>query len=104
HTSPCAALVLPPFPPRRSSDLGGEHLGFIGVAHDITEWKLAEDALRAVNATLARNVEDRTGDLQAALARLRDETAERERAEEARSEEHTSELQSRENLVCRLLL
>src|SRR5690606_41318573 len=29
---------------------------------------------------------------------------ERQRAEDERSEEHTSELQSRENLVCRLLL
>src|SRR5690606_41311698 len=32
------------------------------------------------------------------------EEAEAEKAEAERSEEHTSELQSRENLVCRLLL
>src|SRR5690606_41505838 len=37
------------------------------------------------------------------LRRLRLRTTS-ENAEQARSEEHTSELQSRENLVCRLLL
>jgi PAS domain S-box-containing protein len=56
--------------------VGGEHVGFIGVAHDITEGKEAE-------AALERRVEERTGELRAALDRLRDEVAERERAEEA---------------------
>src|SRR5690606_41037617 len=37
-------------------------------------------------------------------ARLRDRLAGVSRLEVRRSEEHTSELQSRENLVCRLLL
>jgi signal transduction histidine kinase/ActR/RegA family two-component response regulator len=62
---------------------GGEHIGFIGVAHDITESKQAESALRNVNETLERRVEERTADLRAALDRLRDEVADRERAEEA---------------------
>jgi PAS domain S-box-containing protein len=62
---------------------GGEHAGFIGVAHDITEAKLAETALRDINEVLERRVEERTADLSAALDRLRDEVAERERAEEA---------------------
>ncbi|MGQ0588807.1 MAG: PAS domain S-box protein [Sphingosinicella sp.] len=55
---------------------GGEHVGFIGVAHDITEWKLATE-------TLAKNVAARTEELSKALDRLQAEVAERERAEEA---------------------
>ncbi|MDQ4087458.1 MAG: PAS domain S-box protein [Pseudomonadota bacterium] len=62
---------------------GGEHIGFIGVAHDITENKLAEQRLREMNDTLERRVEERTADLRTALERLREEVAERERAEEA---------------------
>ncbi|WP_114952717.1 hybrid sensor histidine kinase/response regulator [Sphingosinicella terrae] len=62
---------------------GGEHAGFIGVAIDITDAKEAEAALRDVNETLERRVEERTADLRAALDRLRQEIAERERAEEA---------------------
>jgi len=48
---------------------GGEHIGFIGVAHDITEAKNAERALRALNETLEKRVEA--------------EVAERLRAEDA---------------------
>jgi PAS domain S-box-containing protein len=55
---------------------GGEHIGFIGVAHDLTEWKLGTEALEA-------RVEARTSDLRLALDRLQAEVAERERAEEA---------------------
>ncbi|HEX8640431.1 MAG TPA: PAS domain S-box protein [Allosphingosinicella sp.] len=62
---------------------GGEHIGFIGVAHDITESVVAEQRLREMNETLERRVEERTADLRDALERLRDEVAERERAEEA---------------------
>ena len=62
---------------------GGEHLGYIGVAHDITEAKEAEAALRDVNETLERRVEARTAELREAVDRLRDEVVERERAEEA---------------------
>jgi len=61
----------------------GEHEGFIGVAFDITEAKLAEAALRELNETLEKRVGERTADLSAALERLRSEVAERERAEEA---------------------
>lgn len=61
----------------------GEHEGFIGVAFDVTDSKLAEAALREMNETLERRVGERTADLTAALERLRSEAAERERAEEA---------------------
>jgi PAS domain S-box-containing protein len=62
---------------------GGEHIGFIGAAHDITDAKRAEQSLRELNETLERRVAERTADLRAALDRLQDEIAERERAEEA---------------------
>ena len=62
---------------------GGEHVGFIGVAHDITASKRAEEALREANDSLERNVAERTADLKAALDRLQAEMGERERAEEA---------------------
>ncbi|HZG09576.1 MAG TPA: PAS domain-containing protein [Allosphingosinicella sp.] len=61
----------------------GEHVGFIGVAHDITELKHAEAALREVNETLEKRVAERTGDLSAALDRLQAEVGERLKAEEA---------------------
>jgi PAS domain S-box-containing protein len=62
---------------------GGEHVGFIGVAHDITELKEAEAALREMNETLERRVAERTADLTEALNRLQSEVGERLRAEEA---------------------
>ena len=61
----------------------GEHIGFIGVAHDITELKVAEATLRVMNETLEKRVDERTADLSAALDRLQAEVAERQRAEEA---------------------
>jgi PAS domain S-box-containing protein len=62
---------------------GGEHIGFIGVAHDITYSREAEAALREVNETLEKRVAERTADLSAALDRLQAEVGERLRAEEA---------------------
>jgi PAS domain S-box-containing protein len=61
----------------------GEHVGFIGVAIDVTEAKHAEAALREVNETLERRVDERTADLSAALLRLQAEVGERLKAEDA---------------------
>ncbi|WP_158266582.1 PAS domain S-box protein [Allosphingosinicella deserti] len=61
----------------------GEHVGFIGVATDITEAKEAEAALREVNETLEKRVTERTADLSTALNRLQAEVGERLKAEEA---------------------
>jgi PAS domain S-box-containing protein len=47
---------------------GGEHIGFIGVAHDITASKDAERTLTEVNETLERRIEDRTRQLAASEA------------------------------------
>lgn len=63
--------------------LSGTIRGFIGVAHDVTEAKEAEIALRDLNETLEGRVAERTADLSAALARLQEEVEERERAQEA---------------------
>jgi PAS domain S-box-containing protein len=41
-------------------DASGRHAGFIGVAHDITAGKVAEDDLRRLNETLAIEVDRRT--------------------------------------------
>src|SRR5690606_40423678 len=68
------------FPTRRSSDLGG----LMEDVTDETAWR--ERALRA---------EKELGDAWEVVGAFRTGY---------RSEEHTSELQSRENLVCRLLL
>jgi PAS domain S-box-containing protein len=41
----------------------GEHAGFIGVAHDLTESKEAERELTRLNETLERRIEERTSQL-----------------------------------------
>ena len=46
----------------------GEHIGFIGVAHDITASKEAERALTELNETLEQRIEDRTRQLAATEA------------------------------------
>ena len=46
----------------------GEHIGWIGVAHDITVSKEAERALTELNETLERRIEDRTRQLAASEA------------------------------------
>src|SRR5690606_22581861 len=77
--------------------------------------ELSEEELKQQTEKLRARVRERTADLEAELAELRETKRKTEDADERerlqarivateRSEEHTSELQSRENLVCRLLL
>jgi PAS domain S-box-containing protein len=52
-------------------DPTGKHIGFIGVAHDITVAKQAEIELRQLNETLEERIVERTTELESNEARLR---------------------------------
>ncbi|MGY8638653.1 PAS domain S-box protein [Bradyrhizobium sp. 14AA] len=52
-------------------DPTGKHIGFIGVAHDITVAKQAEIELRRLNETLEERIAQRTAELESNEARLR---------------------------------
>ncbi|WBU30851.1 PAS domain S-box protein [Rhodopseudomonas palustris] len=52
-------------------DPAGRHIGFIGVAHDITTAKQAEIDLRNVNETLERLIAQRTAQLHSSESQLR---------------------------------
>ena len=52
-------------------DATGKHIGFIGVAHDITVAKRAEIELRQLNETLEERIAQRTAELESNEARLR---------------------------------
>jgi len=52
-------------------DPAGKHIGFIGVAHDITVAKQAEIELRQLNETLEERIVERTAELESNEARLR---------------------------------
>jgi PAS domain S-box-containing protein len=52
-------------------DPAGKHIGFIGVAHDITAAKEAEGELRRLNETLEQRIKERTSQLQSNEAQLR---------------------------------
>ncbi|MGY3458327.1 PAS domain S-box-containing protein [Bradyrhizobium sp. LM3.4] len=52
-------------------DPTGKHIGFIGVAHDITAAKRAEIELRQLNETLEERIAERTAELESNEARLR---------------------------------
>jgi PAS domain S-box-containing protein len=55
--------------PRR--DPTGQHIGFIGVAHDVTVAKEAEGELRRLNETLEERIKERTLQLQSNEAQMR---------------------------------
>src|SRR6266481_6111655 len=52
-------------------DPTGEHIGFIGVAHDITAAKEAESELRRLNETLELRIRERTSQLESSEAQMR---------------------------------
>jgi PAS domain S-box-containing protein len=52
-------------------DPTGKHIGFIGVAHDITVAKEAEIELRRLNESLERRIRDRTAQLESNEAQMR---------------------------------
>jgi PAS domain S-box-containing protein len=57
-------------------DLGGQQLGIFVIAHDITERRRAEDALRELNASLEQRVAARTAEVEQQAEELRRMTAE----------------------------
>ena len=52
-------------------DPTGAHIGFIGVAHDITASKQAESDLRRLNETLEQRIAERTAQLESSEAQMR---------------------------------
>jgi PAS domain S-box-containing protein len=52
-------------------DPQGKHIGFIGVAHDVTSAKEAEGELRRLNETLEQRIAERTSQLESNEAQLR---------------------------------
>ena len=52
-------------------DPTGQHIGFIGIAHDITAAKQAEIELRRMNETLEQRIAQRTAQLESSEAQMR---------------------------------
>jgi PAS domain S-box-containing protein len=52
-------------------DPAGNHIGFIGVAHDVTVAKQAEAELRQMNETLEHRIHERTAQLESREAQMR---------------------------------
>src|SRR5690606_41431359 len=102
HHCTAARRDLPSFPTRRSSDLGDVAIALCHLA-DRAKLKLTVTGCDISQTALdyARSQASRAGVDVRWIARnvLIDGID-----QDYRSEEHTSELQSRENLVCRLLL
>src|SRR5690606_41772577 len=92
--------ALPSFPTRRSSDLE-----FLGKSADETATHVIEK-LAGLKGRAVILMHDTMPATTRALPKILDwiDQENRRRMDAGRSEEHTSELQSREKLVCRLLL
>lgn len=69
--------------PLRASEDSGDIIGAVAVIIDIDEQKQAQASLLEAASQLEDQVSQRTAELQAALGRLKGETAERERAEDS---------------------
>src|SRR5690606_41319621 len=100
----CYPCDLHPFPTRRSSDL----FAFAQAAFAAGQ---RDDAAETLLTMIQRDPEWNEGAAKAKLLQIFEAigledpwVAAQRRRLSLRSEEHTSELQSRENLVCRLLL
>src|SRR5690606_42039322 len=94
----------PPPPTRRSSDLRNDAEADATLSGSLTDF-LALAAAQDKANTLINSAIDMSGDSEFALGltRIAQQLDIDWEALLSRSEEHTSELQSRENLVCRLL-
>ena len=57
--------------PSRRWDPTGNHIGFIGVAHDVTSAKQAEHDLRRLNEILELRITERTAQLESSEAQMR---------------------------------
>src|SRR5690606_40783227 len=89
----------PLVPSRRSSDLGAALTQASSVGSNALQWEQLYQK-NSMTSTLPAGASGATG----LSSRLKSLPSLNWRACATRSEEHTSELQSRENLVCRLLL
>src|SRR5690606_40109888 len=103
-SAPAAHSALPSFPTRRSSDLGGVHAVFNAPPPVLLLEQADAAGSRTIRVGVAARLPVAVGDvLEAALPHCRHDADDLRITAERRSEEHTSELQSRENIVCRLL-
>src|SRR5690606_41124586 len=92
------------FPTRRSSDLENPYYNFIVVSTDLSQLSSSDlNALDRINSTVRDLSVDYNIRAILATASSSDQVDHiNDQMDLVRSEEHTSELQSRENLVCRL--
>src|SRR5690606_41997216 len=98
----CAAhVVLDSFPTRRSSDLGGGGFSFMPL---LVGYMMGSMLSRGGGVFSQPMVRTPTGYSTPSGNQSFASNSGAGRVPATRSEEHTSELQSRENLVCRLLL
>src|SRR5690606_41237460 len=98
-----AAGDLPPFPTRRSSDLTPPACGHTGLSYLAAIRPTLSISLSPPRRHASTWTTSSAPDSMNCLNTIRFWQCSPE-ATPTRSEEHTSELQSRENLVCRLLL
>src|SRR5204862_8321300 len=93
---------LPSFPPRRSSDLATTPAPTVLPPSRMANLKPCSIAMGAIKLTTIFTLSP--GITISVPAGQREDGGELDCAQRDRSEEHTSELQSRRDLVCRLLL